>query len=116
MNVLVACEESQAVCIEFRKKGHDAYSCDIQDCSGAFPEYHIKGDVLPLLNGDCDFTTCDGQKHYISGSWDMIIAFPPCTYLSNAGNGSLYKNGKLNVDRFNKGLAAKDFFLKNLQF
>ena len=85
MKVLVACEESQEVCKEFRKLGHEAYSCDIQDCSGGHPEWHIKGDVLPLLNGDCEFYTMDGERHAISGRWDMIIAFPPCTHLAVSG-------------------------------
>ncbi|WP_206504702.1 hypothetical protein, partial [Bacillus sp. L75] len=69
MRILVACEESQAVTIELRALGHEAFSADIIDCSGGHPEWHIKGDVLPILN--------DG--------WDMIIAFPPCTHLSAAG-------------------------------
>ena len=85
MKILVACEESQAVTIELRCLGHEAYSCDIQECSGGHPEWHIKVDVLPLLNGDCEFNTMDGERHSIAGRWDMIIAFPPCTYLSNAG-------------------------------
>lgn len=82
MKVLVACEESQRVCIEFRKLGHEAYSCDIQECSGNHPEWHIIQDVLPLLNGDCSFTTCDGIEHTINGKWDLIVAHPPCTFLS----------------------------------
>lgn len=86
MKVLIACEESQRVCIEFRRKGHEAYSCDILDCSGGHPEWHIKQDVIPLLNGNCTFNTVDGIKHSISGKWDMIIAFPPCTYLCVTGN------------------------------
>ena len=85
MKVLVACEESQRVCIEFRKKGHEAYSCDIIDQSGGHPEWHIMADVLPLLNGDCKFTTTDGVEHEIVGRWDMIIAFPPCTDLAVSG-------------------------------
>ena len=85
MKILVACEESQAVTKEFRVKGHEAFSCDIIDCSGGYPEWHIKGDVLPLLDGDCNFKTSDGFDHSIVGNWDMIIAFPPCTYLTNAG-------------------------------
>lgn len=60
MNVLVACEESQTVCKSFRELGHNAFSCDIQDCSGGFLEWHIKGDVLPLLDGDVGFVTMDG--------------------------------------------------------
>lgn len=85
MKVLVACEESQEVCKEFRKKGHNAFSCDIMECSGGCPEYHIQGDVLPLLNGNCEFTTLNGDKHIITGNWDMIIAFPPCTHLAVSG-------------------------------
>ena len=86
MKVLVACEESQRVTIEFRKLGHEAYSCDLLDCSGNHPEWHIKKDVTVLLNGNCIFYTVDGAEHEISGKWDMIIAFPPCTYLTVTGN------------------------------
>lgn len=86
MKVLVACEESQAVCIAFRKLGHEAYSCDTQECSGGHPEWHIKGDVLPLINGNKPFITMDGDLHAIVGTWDLLIAFPPCTYLTNAGS------------------------------
>ena len=85
MKILVACEESQAVTKEFRDIGHEAYSCDIQECSGGHPEWHIMDDVLPLLNGNCTFRTMDDVEHTIQGKWDMIIAFPPCTYLTNAG-------------------------------
>ena len=95
MKILVACEESQRVCIEFRKLGHDAYSCDILSCSGGHPEWHLQQNVLPLLN----------EK------WDMIIAFPPCTYLSNAGARHLFPGGKLNVERYKKGLLAKELFM-----
>ena len=82
MDILVACEESQAVTIELRRLGHEAYSCDIQECSGGHPEWHKKGDALPLPNGDCEFNTMDGERHAISGRWNMIIAFPPCTRLA----------------------------------
>ncbi len=85
MKILIACEESQRVCVEFRKKGHEAYSCDIIDQSGGHPEWHIMQDVIPLLNGNCEFTTTDGEKHVIPGKWDMIIAFPPCTHLAVSG-------------------------------
>lgn len=85
MKILVACEESQRVCISFREKGHEAYSCDIIDCSGGHPEWHIKADVLPLLNGNVTFKTEDGQSHSIEGKWDMILAFPPCTHLAVSG-------------------------------
>lgn len=84
MNVLIACEESQRVCTAFREKGHNAFSCDIIECSGGHPEWHIQGDVLPILNGRCTFATMDGTLHALSGRWDMIIAHPPCTYFSNA--------------------------------
>lgn len=83
MKVLVACEESQEVCKAFRELGHEAYSCDIQKCSGGYPEWHILGDVLPILGGRCTVTTMDGTTHEIPGKWDLIIAHPPCTYLSN---------------------------------
>ena len=95
MKVLVACEESQIVCVEFRKKGHEAYSCDIIECSGGHPEWHIMQDVIPLLNGDCSFKTMDGANHVIHGKWDMIIAFPPCTYLTNAGAVRMRVNGQI---------------------
>ena len=111
MKVLVACEESQRVCIAFRKKGHESYSCDIVECSGGHPEWHIKQDVLPLIGGDCKFTTCDGELHTISGKWDMIIAHPPCTYISNAGARFLYPKGVLNEKRLRKGCEAKEFFM-----
>lgn len=81
MRVLVACEESQAVCIAFRERGHEAYSCDIQPCSGGHPEWHIRGDVLNVLNAG-NFTTEDGTEHCVR-EWDLMIAHPPCTYLSN---------------------------------
>ena len=93
MKILVACEESQAVCKAFRERGHEAYSCDIIDCSGGHPEWHIKQDVLPLLNGRCEFHTADGQAHKIEGKWDLIIAHPPCTHLSSSGQWA-YKKGK----------------------
>ncbi len=112
MKVLVACEESQRVCIEFRQLGHEAYSCDIEPCSGGHEEWHIQQDVLPLLNGNCEFQTVDGVLYRIDGKWDMIIAHPPCTYLSNAGARFLYPKGVLNEGRLQLGLAAKEFFMK----
>lgn len=108
MNILVACEESQRVVCEFRKLGHIAFSCDIQECSGGHPEWHIKSDVLSLLNGNCTFKTVDGKVHFIAGKWDMIIAFPPCTHLCNAGQ-RWFTEGKkdrqLQIDAIN-------FFMK----
>lgn len=70
MKILIACEESQTVCKEFRDIGHEAYSCDIEDCSGGHPEWHIKDDAIKTL---------------YSQKWDLVIAHPPCTYLSNSG-------------------------------
>lgn len=98
MKVLVACEESQAVCKAFRELGHEAYSCDIQECSGGHPEWHIKGDVLPLLK----------EK------WDLIIAHPPCTYLTVTGNRwfnrALY--GDKAIARERERELAADFFMQ----
>lgn len=82
MKILIACEESQAVCKEFRKRGHEAYSCDLQEPSGGHPEWHILGDALKTIEGGA-VVTMDGAVHEI-GQWDMMIAHPPCTYLSNA--------------------------------
>ena len=85
MKVLVACEESQAVTKEMRKRGYEAYSCDLQDCSGSHPEWHVKQDVLPLLNGNCEFDTCDGTHHKIDGKWDLLVCHPVCQHLANSG-------------------------------
>lgn len=85
MKILVACEESQAVTKELRRLGHEAYSCDIIECSGGHPEWHINHDVTEILNGRVHFNTADGKLHYISDRWDMIIAFPPCTHLAVSG-------------------------------
>lgn len=111
MKILIACEESQAVCKEMRRLGHECYSCDIIECSGGHPEWHIMQDVIPLLNGNCKFKTMDGAEHTIDSKWDMIIAHPPCTYLSNAGARFLYPKGILNEERLRKGIIAKDFFM-----
>lgn len=86
MRILVACEESQRVTIELRNLGHEAYSCDIQPCSGGHKEWHIQQNVLPLLDGHCSFRTMDGLAHTIDTKWDLIIAHPPCTYLTVTGN------------------------------
>ena len=98
MRVLVACEESQAVCKAFRKRGHEAYSCDIQQCSGGHPEWHIQGDVLPLLK----------EK------WDLIIAHPPCQFLTNTGNPYLNveKWGEKAIQRAKDREKAFEFFME----
>ena len=97
MKILIGCEESQRVCIEFRKLGHEAFSNDIQECSGGYPEWHIQGCIFEAIKMD---------------RWDMLIAFPPCTFLSRAGARFLYPGGKLDQTRYQKGLQAKSFFLK----
>ena len=95
MKILVACEFSGIVRDAFRRRGHDAWSCDILPTE-ADPAYHIRGDVLEILDQ----------------GWDMMIAHPPCTYLSNAGAKHLFRGGMLNQERYHKGLEAKDFFMK----
>lgn len=83
MKILIACEESQAVCKAFRAKGHEAYSCDIQECSGGHPEWHIKQDVLPLLNGYCTFQDCEGgvAHHRRKMGYDNC---PPALHIFNS--------------------------------
>ena len=126
MKVLVACEESQAVTIELRKLGHEAYSCDIIECSGGHPEWHITQDVLQILNpgmqltglsheyyGIKPFCTMDGVKHFIHGKWDMIIAHPPCTYLTVTGNRwfDIERYGEKAVQRYKDREEAVEFFM-----
>lgn len=104
MNILIACEESQEVCKAFRAKGHEAFSCDIQSCSGGHPEWHIKADIkIPL----------SAKKHDGSCYWDMIIAHPPCTYLSRAGIGWFYHDSKSMTvsERFHEMKKAREFFM-----
>lgn len=123
MRVLVACEESQAVCKEFRNRGHEAYSCDLQECSGGHPEWHIQQDVIPLLDGDCSFMDSEGGVHIIEGKWDLIIAHPPCTYLTNGGAVRMFRKElkeyppygtfqMVNVERLKKGMQARNFFMR----
>lgn len=83
MKVLIACEESQEVCKAFRAKGHEAYSCDIQEPSGGHFEWHILGDALMALRGG-KIVTMDGVEHEV-GKWDLLIAHPPCTHLAVSG-------------------------------
>ena len=126
LNVLIACEESQVECNAFRALGHKAYSCDIQKCRrNGHPEWHIHGDVTPLLEGRTQFYTQDGKHHHIS-RWHLIIAHPPCTYLCKVSSVQLATNadykirfdGKLkwvNYERYQKMLLAKDFFFRCLK-
>lgn len=113
MKVLVACEESQAVCKEFRALGHEAYSCDIEPCSGCHPEWHIQEDVSRLVNGNCFFQTSDGMRHNITGKWDIIIAFPPCTYLTVTGNRwfNVDRYGERALKRIEEREKAVEFFM-----
>ena len=100
MKVLIACEESQNVCIAFREIGIEAYSCDFQECSGGHPEWHIQGDAI---------------KEAYSGKYDLMIAHPPCTYMSVAGARWMYPTaGNIDENRLKKALKAKEFFLKLL--
>lgn len=110
MKVLVACEESQTVCKAFRDRGHEAYSCDVQEPSGGHPEWHILGDALEAIKGG-RITTMDGQNHDV-GRWDLLIAHPPCTYLTNAGARHLWKGQQLQADRVKLGIEARDFFMR----
>ena len=110
LKILVACEESQAVTSELRRLGHEAYSCDIIDQSGGHPEWHIMQDVIPLLNGNCEFETTNGERHRVDRKWDMIIAFPPCTDLTVAG--AKYFEQKRNDGRQRKSI---EFFCKFLE-
>ena len=114
MKVLVACEESQEVCKAFREKGHEAYSCDIQECSGGHPEWHIIGDCIPLLNGNCSFITEGGAWVVIDSKWDLLIAHPPCTYLTVSGNAwfNVEKYGKKAEQRWKDRVEAAVFFMK----
>ena len=121
MKVLVACEESQEVCKAFRAKGHEAFSCDIQECSGGHPEWHIQDDVLRILNGykgggyGCPwFTTNDGKNHNTPEQWDLIIAHPPCTYLTVSGNAwfNVQKYGEKAILRQKEREKAIDFFME----
>lgn len=97
MKVLIACEESQRICIAFRNKGHEAYSCDILPCSGGHPEWHIQDDVLK----------------YLDENWDLIIAHPPCTYLTVAANKyyNIEKYGNKAIERYKDRQEAIDFFM-----
>ena len=115
MKVLIACECSQTVCKEFRKLGHEAYSCDIEPCYGGHPEWHILGDCLEIIEGGITFETEDGISHSLEGAWDMLIAHPPCTYLSNAATRShSLKVATLEQinERTAKRIQAQEFFMK----
>ena len=98
MKVLIACEESQTVCKAFRERGHEAYSCDIQEPSGGHPEWHIQGDALKVIE---------------SQQWDLIIAHPPCTYLTVTGNRwyNVERYGEKAIQRYRDQEEAVEFFM-----
>lgn len=116
LNVLVICEESQAVCKAFRELGHSAFSLDIQECSGGHPEWHIVSDAIKYLEyckkekTFLNVSTQNGQWYTIP-EWDLIIAHPPCTYLTKTSAPSLFPNKRLNEDRYKRLLEARDFFM-----
>ena len=83
-NILVACEESQAVCSNFRKLGFNAYSCDLLQCSGGHPEWHFNCDVFEIINNHGG-TLQNGEQAFIEGNWDLMVAHPPCTFLAVSG-------------------------------
>ena len=113
MKVLVACEESQEVCKAFRELGHEAYSCDMIECSGGHPEWHIMENCLPIIGGGVSFQTCDGATHEIEGLWDLLIAHPPCTYLTVSGNRWYAESyGVAGKARYLERLAAIGFFME----
>lgn len=112
INVLIACEESQAECMAFREAGFNAYSCDIQSARYN-KSWHIKGDVRPYLQGETWFICEDGQKRHVN-TWDMIIAHPPCTYLCRLGSVHMVKDGCVNPERYKKMIEARIFFLECL--
>lgn len=126
MNILIACEESQRVCKAFRERGHKAYSCDIEEPSGGHPEWHIKNSIRYIMTPHyymtenlihkygINFFTMDGNEHDFQGEWDMIIAFPPCTYLSSAATSrhSLKVHTLEEINRrTKKRINAMEFFM-----
>lgn len=117
MNVLICCEESQAICKAFRNNGHNAFSCDIQRCSGGHPEWHILGSCLPLISSHRDNKSIyvnlqDNTFVKTPGQWDLIIAHPPCTYLARSSACNMYINGKINIQRYEKMISAWEFFMQ----
>lgn len=115
LNVLIACEESQTECIAFRSLGHNAFSCDLQPCSGNHPEWHLQGNAVRPVYGETQFYTEDGRRHTIEGGWDIIIAHPPCTYLCKASAAFLFDEPNVvNPTRWEKAMEAKAFFLAML--
>ena len=114
--VLVACERSQIVAQAFLNTGCDAYSADIELCLGGRPDRHIVGDVSKIIDGHCLFTTQDGVPHQIRTSWDLVIAHPPCTYLSRVSSVHMYQtDGSVDPIRAAFQIVAREFFLRCLR-
>lgn len=125
LNVLIACEESQAECAAFRALGHKAFSCDIQPCrKSGNKAWHIQSDVTPYLQGKTDFVTLDGKRHHIS-HWNLIVCHPPCTYLCRVSAVKMHTNEDMfvcrdghiigvNGKRYRAMVEARDFFFKCL--
>lgn len=115
INVLIACEESQAECKAFRLLGFNAFSCDIQTCrkKEGHPEWHILGDVTPFLRGSTSFVTQSGDRYQVK-RWHLIIAHPPCTYLCKVSAVRMKVGGVINPDRFCKMIEARKFFFECL--
>lgn len=115
LRVLVACECSQIVCKAFRSVGCEAYSADIELCLGGHPEWHIVGDVSRILDGHCAFNLQTGEVMQIRRSWDIIIAHPPCTYLTKIGSPLMYMpDGSIDPVRDAAQIVGREFFLKCL--
>lgn len=111
VNVLIACEESQAETFAFRSLGFNAYSCDIQPCQKkGNTAWHIHDDVSPLLKGETKFRTQDGKSHHVS-KWHLIIAHPPCTYLCKVSSVHMVIKGQIQQLRYEKMLKAREFFM-----
>lgn len=125
LNILIACEESQAECLSFRKLGHNAFSCDIQPCRrGGVPEWHIHGDVTPFLHGETQFSVQTGDQINVH-QWDLIVAHPPCTYLCRVSSPLMSANPnytiiwrdqvkRVNKERYTSMIAARSFFFECL--
>lgn len=111
--ILIACEESQRVCAAFRERGFNAFSCDLYECSGGHPEWHIRGDALAVINAPVYFTTQDGKTHHVR-EWGLILAHPPCTYLTNTGNRwfDVSRYGNSAIERFKLRAEAAQFFMQ----
>lgn len=110
LKILIACEESQTVATAFRSRGFFAFSNDINPCYGGHPEYHIIGDAAQVVKGNNKFVTEDGNQVIIDGAWDLIIAHPPCTYLTHCGAQHLH-SGKHTMEQVRD---AASFFMQML--